>query len=171
MKAKGLIPEHLEGREFLSKKAGSFSGVPQRNVQFWTKKGVITPNIEDTTGPGIHRKYDTLNCIEVGITDSMAKNRVPLEIIKECIKFLRTAEISESGPRVGKWYELEKYSDLLPYTQSLVIHFNDTEDTKKPLKHKIELSRVAAVARPEYDKTLIVNIVRIAKKVISKIGG
>jgi DNA-binding transcriptional MerR regulator len=169
MTAEKIIPKHLEGREFLSKKAGSFSGVSQRNVQFWTEQGIISPDIENTTGTGNRRKYSTLNCIEIGIASSLAKNRIHLDLIKDCLKYLRSEKIFGSGLQLDRWYQLVKNPD--GSNPILVIYYTDTDDPKKPLEYEIELSRVAGVVRSEYDKTLIVNIARIAEKVVSKIDG
>jgi len=79
-------PKEIEGMTFLSKKAGSFSDVPQRTVQTWTEKGLIE---SETTGTGDRRRYTVLNCIEIGIIAALAKDRVSFDVISQVMKALR----------------------------------------------------------------------------------
>jgi hypothetical protein len=83
------VSEAGESVGFLSKKAGSFSGVEQRTVQLWTERGLISPDIADTTGTGQRRLYGVLNCIEIGIIQSLAKERLSFKLIREIMAFLR----------------------------------------------------------------------------------
>lgn len=72
---------------FLSKKAGSFSGVPQRTVQAWTEKGLID---SVTTGSGDRRRYTVRNCVEIAIVKALAKDRLPFKIIYKTMNYIRT---------------------------------------------------------------------------------
>jgi DNA-binding transcriptional MerR regulator len=86
------IPSHLENRWFFAKEAGSFSGVKFRTVQEWTKRGLLTPAVADTTGTGIRRKYDVINCIEIAIIDTVVRFGFSLKIIDNIMFFLRLGE-------------------------------------------------------------------------------
>jgi DNA-binding transcriptional MerR regulator len=66
--------------------AGSFSGVKLRTVQTWTDKGLL---IAETEGKGDRRKYDALQCIEIGIIATLSEITLPLKIIKKIMDDLR----------------------------------------------------------------------------------
>ena len=87
VKEKISNPEESPG--FLSKKAGSFSGVGQRTVQLWTERGLISPDVADTTGTGQRRLYSFLNCVEIGIIQSLAQERLSFRLIREIMTYLR----------------------------------------------------------------------------------
>jgi hypothetical protein len=88
-RVKEKISKPGEGLGFLSKKAGSFSGVEQRTVQLWTERGLISPDIADTSGTGQRRLYGVLNCIEIGIIRSLAQERLSFKLIREIMAYLR----------------------------------------------------------------------------------
>ena len=82
-------PPELAGCSFLSGKAGSFSDTPQRTVQKWTDDNLIIPPSGEPNGTGDRRQYSVLNCIEIGIIKSLAKDRVSFRVISEVMKTLR----------------------------------------------------------------------------------
>ena len=71
-------PDHFKGVTWLSKKAGSFSDVPQRTVQNWTEAGYIKPSSGETTGSGDRRRYDVMNCIQIAIIQSLRREKASL---------------------------------------------------------------------------------------------
>jgi len=83
----------LQEYSFMAGKAGSFSGVPLRTVQSWTEKGLVIPDIAESTGTGSKRLYSVFNCIEIGIIKSLTNSRLSLKLINEIMETLRT-EIS-----------------------------------------------------------------------------
>jgi len=51
---------------YLSAEAGRLAGgIPQRTVQSWTEKGLISPDISGTTGTGDRRRYSEANIKEL----------------------------------------------------------------------------------------------------------
>ena len=94
MRRSKIIPSTLEEVSFFSKKAGSFSGTPQSTVQLWTEKGLITPEVADTTGTGKRRLYSPMNVIEIGIIRTLSDRRVSFKVIKEVMKFLHRKEVT-----------------------------------------------------------------------------
>ena len=86
------IPKPDENPSFLSRKAGSFSGVAQRTVQAWCEQGVVIPGVADTSGTGQRRLYSVTNCIEIGIVQSLAKEGLNFKLIREIMSFLRGDE-------------------------------------------------------------------------------
>ena len=79
-------PSQVKGKTFLSKTAGKFSDVPQRTVQLWTEKGLI---VSRTRGTGDRRGYTVLNCIEIALIKSLARDRVSFKIIGKIMRELR----------------------------------------------------------------------------------
>ena len=116
MTKESFIPNHIIGNQFLSKKAGSFSGVPQRTVQYWTERGLVIPDIADTTGTGSKRLYSVLNCIEIGIINSLTESRFHLKFIKKIMTYLRSEIYPEiegfKNDAVIEWGE--PFNCLLP---------------------------------------------------------
>jgi len=164
------------GMRFLSKQAGSFSGVPQRSVQSWAEKKIVTPDIEETTGTGKRRLYSVVNCIELGIVKSLRKKNIPLNVIRECIRLLRTKEFYKIVPSVPIW-EHPLYSPWL-----LIIYFTDTDDPETPFNFSIQLERVwrnpdnkeipeleFVKNIGEFDNILAIDLYRTAAKVLRKI--
>ena len=82
-------PSQIAGKNYLSARAGKFSGVPQRTVQAWTDAGLIIP-ATPTSGTGDRRKYSVLNCIEIGIIRSLSRDRLSFPVITQVMEALRT---------------------------------------------------------------------------------
>ncbi len=100
MRQAEIIPSTLEGVSFLSKKAGSFSGTPQSTVQLWTEKGLVSPEVADTTGTGKRRLYSPINVIEIGIIRTLSDRRVSFKVITEVMNFLHRKEITTRATAV-----------------------------------------------------------------------
>lgn len=81
------LPENINDKIFMSKKAGSFSGTPQSTVQAWTDKGYVIST--ETTGTGDRRKYSIMDCVEIGVIKKMSDDRIPVKSIVKVMKNLR----------------------------------------------------------------------------------
>jgi len=122
------IPESIAAKSYFSKKAGSFSGTPQSTVQLWTEKGLITPEVSDTTGTGKRRLYSPLNVIEIGIIRELSDRRISHKAIAEVMSFLHRYEetlrvnvaggITYEHSRVGS--EISNLQKLLNAERALV---------------------------------------------------
>jgi len=66
--------------------AGAFSGVKLRTIQAWTTEKLL---ITDKYGRGQRRRYDVLDCIEIGIIATLTEIQIPRRIIKYIMAQLR----------------------------------------------------------------------------------
>jgi DNA-binding transcriptional MerR regulator len=161
-------PGHLKNKEFLSKQAGSFSGVGQRTVQTWTEKGLIKP-YADTTGTGQRRKYDILNCIEIGIVEALARERLGLKLIRRIMDFLRS-QLRDSGALLWLLEKDEAY---------LIVRMRDGEydfvlgaDRRGPSDYlSITVRDWRQLSIPKgYEKAITINLSYIRDRVLDKMG-
>jgi hypothetical protein len=164
------IPDHLKDAAFLSKKAGSFSSVPQRTVQLWSEKGFLIPEGRDTTGTGKRRLYSVVNCIEIGVLKSLARKRLGDKAIRDTMQFIR----------IPRWRE-NMLSGMAAYLHLYIDYDNPNEMVRTfslyatpevpPDKPSVGLHRVGLHA--EYankcDEVVTINIGKIVRKVLAEI--
>ena len=116
----GKLIDRIKSKEFLffSKKAGSFSGVPQRTVQHWTEYGLIAPAEDTVGGTGNRRKYNILNCIQIAIIKALTDGRVKKSTVSDIMERLNG-------------YAGERLPFLLGFDEAfLVIHLSSTAPDK-----------------------------------------
>jgi len=147
---------------FLSKKAGSFSGVPQRTVQAWTEAGLLTPGIADTSGTGSRRLYSVLDVIQIGVLKALASERLShglMHIVADQFKD-RKRILQHLGEeetfliiRLGR-HNVKKFGepDVSFYSFSGERDFDS--------ERWVTLTRAA-----DSDKVLVINITRIAERI------
>jgi DNA-binding transcriptional MerR regulator len=173
-----MIPEHLKHASFLSRKAGSFSGVPSRTIQSWAERGLIFPEVADTTGTGSRRLYSFLNCIEIGIIKALTESRLSLKFVEEALAFIRqpippkARDYSETIKRI-----IREWGDTMLHLQSsspysyLIVYFDKNNNPKFTYQSddkdlKIDVSKEIQ----ECDKVIVVNIGNIRNRIITKSG-
>lgn len=167
MKAKGSQLDRLGSLKqdtFYTKMAGSFSDVPPRTVQSWTEKGIVVPDVANTTGTGSKRLYGVRNCIEIGLAKSLTENRLPLSIVGQIIKYMRSLE----NGRVTK----PKLDDVLVARAGFLvvkIHATDVVAYSIHLSQFVSHQTFGVSSRPRWNKILIIDIKQIAEDVIQKI--
>ena len=165
MPKKSLIPDHLREHEgWLSKKAGSFSKTPQRTVQLWTERGAIVPDVHETSGQGDRRRYSARNCVEIGIVKALSDMRVPFKQIKSAMRYLRDKGwlenyLSHDNGFLGIQINPDK---IVRGAQYFILCFNDDELLES--SDKEDWGRLTTAGSS--DQTLIIDINRIAKRVI-----
>jgi DNA-binding transcriptional MerR regulator len=195
-----LIPDHLKDVGFLSKKAGSFSGVPQRTVQLWTEKGLIKPEIADSTGTGNRRLYSVYNCIEIALIRSISESGLSYRIIRQIMEFLYKKSITKRqkdgsfGGGVEEWevYPADRsnFKKLINEDSAkITIYLLDDgkisffasgfsatsghklgPDVIIETAHIIPQEHEGSYSGEDCDKTLTLNLSRIARKTIGKMG-
>ena len=155
----GKLIDRIKNKEvlFFSKKAGSFSGVPQRTVQRWTEDDLIAPAEDTAGGTGNRRKYNILNCIQIAIIKALTDGRVRISTVSDIMERLN----GYGGTRLPF---------LLGYDEAfLVIHLSST-DHDKPYtilyeyfneeNRTKELKTMSTlVFNSDIEKTLIINII------------
>jgi len=144
-------------KEFLSKKAGEIAGVPQRTVQSWTEKGLIIPDISDTTGTGDRRRYSIVNVIELAVIKALSRERLSYKAIRGITEFLQFI----------KGYH--KVNDQV-YLH-LAINNNDTE-TAKPSIQFVKPGKLLEIGPDaiNFDKVITINLTKIKNEIISKLS-
>lgn len=151
---------------YLSKKAGSFSGVPQRTVQAWTEAGLLTPGIADTQGTGSRRLYSVLDVIQIGVLKALARERLShglMNIVAAQFKD-RKRILQHFGEeetfliiRLGR-DSLRKFGE--PDVSFCSFSGNGDFDSER----WVTLTRAA-----DSDKVLIINITRIAERILQQL--
>lgn len=156
-----VIPENLKNKTYLSKAAGSFSGVPQRTVQLWTERGLLQV---PTTGTGNRRRYSVINCIEIGILKSLSTERMSFENMLGIMQILHCSEAYRKRGKTNLETFLEKGIGSIS-----VLSFINGEKVflvgDKPKKS--DSGKIFDKIGPEgVEKTIIINLMQIAKKVL-----
>lgn len=162
-----MIPGHLMSKGFLSRQAGSFSGVPQRTVQGWTERGLITPDIAGTTGTGSRRLYSVENCIQIGIIKALTTQGLPIRQISFIMSQMLT--------KTKLWELLEEPVAFLtvhlpPFDYTIVSpQLSITTFERAPSSDRKGSGWWKTTAPIDCDAVLILNLTRIAKRVVEKI--
>jgi hypothetical protein len=159
------IPAHLKDAGFLSKKAGSFSGVPQRTVQSWSEKGFLIPEGRDTTGTGKRRLYSVVNCIEIGVLKALARKRLGDKAIRKTMEFVR---------KIRKYV----FSGTAAYLHLYIDYGNPDEMVRTFTIPYIPATKYST-KRPEVglhfkylnecDEVVTINMAKIVRKVLAEI--
>lgn len=150
---------------YLSKQAGAFCGMPQRTVQARTEDGCIVPAKDTRTGTGDRRSYSILNCIELGIIKSLSDRRVSLKRVKGVMNHLRRDSRLErllAHDRAYLVLQLESDPRVSAPQISFMAYGRDEELNLQGWRYSTEPGNV--------DSVLIVNVGRIAKRVLESIG-
>jgi DNA-binding transcriptional MerR regulator len=168
---KPLIPDHLKDAAFMAGKAGSFSDVPLRTVQFWTERGLVKPDIADTTGTGSKRQYSVLNCIEIAIIKFLTNDRMSLDHVKQLMDAFRqpVTKIEGSDKYVTMLETMLEQSPgylIFKYDQNRI--FDIYTAFQKQFDNPEFWQSETAPA--EYDKVVVLNLGRIARRVLDKMG-
>ena len=158
------IPQNIEDRLFFSKQAGSFSGVPQRTVQSWSEKGLLSAAEDTTGGTGNRRKYNVWNCIQIAIIKALADGRVRLETIAGIMN-----DLDSNAPGGLPFYlSYEKSYLIIQFSTDqsfnvLYDYFNsDIDDSKK-------IDMYNMTYNSEIEKTIVLDLKQITRKVLSQV--
>lgn len=152
--------------------AGSFSGVKLRTIQAWTTEKLL---ITDKYGRGQRRRYDVLDCIEIGIIATLAEIQIPRRIIRNIMDELRSgtpltlkeALGSKRAYMIMRWYRSGGYgvscvNDKYYGPRSGVYKDDDKIDFKQ---YWLDTT---IPEDGEFKKSIIVDLAYIRDEVISK---
>ena len=149
-------------------KAGSFSGVPLRTVQFWTEKGLVKPDIHNSSRTGDKRLYSALNCIEIAIVKFLTSDRMSLFDVQQFMDAFRKPWAEFEG---SSFTMLECLLEENPGYIILKYDDNRIIDIYASQRLKNNPESWQSVTEPAgYDKAVIINLTRIAKRVLEKIS-
>ena len=159
-------------KTFLGGEAGSFSNVPIRTISFWAERGLIDAA---TSGTGDRRRYTALQVIEIAIIKEMSKDIKNLRVIRKTLFYLRDGhrlkEYLEHDhafiiiPAIEKENPNKKGPRVLKASSWDGIAWNDGEQFSDDEKIKI----LRDVFNDDANNTIIVNISRIANRVLDKL--
>lgn len=154
---------NLKGLRFLSAKAGSFSRVPQRTVQAWTEAGLV---LADTRGTGDRRRYSVMGCIEIAIIKALRDAGLDLSLIGHIMHFLRKYRPSNLERLLAdeEGFLVVKMGQKGRITPQVVTHAKARQDNLSVLKYWKQLTLPR-----DCDQVLVVNITRIANRILSRI--
>jgi DNA-binding transcriptional MerR regulator len=158
-------------KTFLSGEAGSFSGVPTRTLGFWAERELI---LADTTGTGDRRRFTALQIVEIALIQKLSKLGMPLKRIKSVMDYLRRQR------RLKKYLSYDFIWAVIPI-------FPEKPDSKHPraltaptltffsrdegeaFKDSDKQVILATALTADADNTVVLNIGRIARGVLSKL--
>ena len=155
-------PDNLTEKQFMSKKAGRFSGVPISTVQHWTEKGLV---VSETTGTGDRRKYSILNCVEIGLIKRMADDRLSFKYIAQVMDFFRTFKMMI--PALEKEFSFLVIRELPGEDRLDFDLFFDSKESKENISHLKNWYKKTAPKRTE--KILVYNISLVAQRIFKAI--
>ena len=157
----------LENRSFLTKKAGSFSNVPPRTVQSWAERELIVPDIANTSGTGSKRRYSLRNCIEIGIVKSLSENRLALKKVDQMMKHLKSKAVNGRSKTTSL-----KMDEVLAARAGYMMvrtHLDEVVGFAIHVSHFVSHQTFDVASHPEWDEMLIVDIKRIAERVVERV--
>lgn len=119
-------------KEYGKKELAEFLGVNPETILYYTKLGIITPEIDNPKGRGVRRKYSLKNVVEFMVVLRLRKGLVPLEKIK---LILQKAAEKGGGKYLNPLDPMWKINDLDDiggdYGPFLTIYdINDSDDPK-----------------------------------------
>jgi DNA-binding transcriptional MerR regulator len=140
-------------------------------VQTWTDKALV---IAETEGKGDRRKYDVLQCIEIGIIATLSEITIPLKIIKKIMDdlrigtplTLRQALGSKRAYMIVRWYKSGNFGVSCVTNE----HYGPRSGIDKTDKRTFEEFWVDTTVPSdgEFSKSIIVDLSYIRDEVISR---
>ena len=76
----------MEG--FTKKQAVMLSGLTDRQVQFYTDRRIIIPEVADSTGTGKKRLYSKHNILQMHIVKTLADQGVTIDRVRVILKYI-----------------------------------------------------------------------------------
>ena len=85
---------------FSSKRTAEIVGVTYRQLDYWTRTGLIQPALEAATGSGSRRRYDYRNLLELKAVKTLLDAGIRLELIRDVFAYL-SEHLDEDVTRVN----------------------------------------------------------------------
>jgi DNA-binding transcriptional MerR regulator len=74
---------------FSGKAAAEIVGISYRQLDYWTRTGLIAPELASARGSGSRRKYSYRNLLELKLVKTMLDSGIKLESVREGFAYLR----------------------------------------------------------------------------------
>jgi DNA-binding transcriptional MerR regulator len=160
-------------KPFLSSEAGALSGVPGRTVGFWCERELLNAA---TTGTGDRRQFTPIQLVEIGMIKRMSDAGISLRRIKTVMDIsrqvgaLKTLLAHDHGYYVilvDPYNDDAKESRIMTVPSVMRVFWNDGDKHSNNEKAMI----LETVFNDDADNTLVLNVTRIAKRIIEKRDG
>jgi len=76
--------------EFSKKQAAEATGLSLRAIQYYTERGVVSPDVDEGAGKGSKRLYSKQNLVELSIIKALSEYQIAFPIVKTVMDLLRT---------------------------------------------------------------------------------
>jgi DNA-binding transcriptional MerR regulator len=159
----------LHEPRYLSTKAGRLVGTPQRTLQCWTEKNLLSAR-KGTGGTGDRRLYSLLNLIEASIIKALSSERLSVRKIFEIMSWLRKEGYLEKLLDADNAFLIINLVDVEVGASEHFVWFEYKDSEEADLKsRKRLLENWWDLTNPEYStKVLVLNVLQIAREVLGK---
>lgn len=74
---------------FSGSRTASIVGITYRQLDYWTRTGLVRPSLTDAAGSGTRREYSYTNLLELRVIKSLLDAGIKLEAVREVFSYLR----------------------------------------------------------------------------------
>ena len=74
---------------FRAPEAKRIVGITYRQLDYWTRTGLVRPSLTDAAGSGTRREYSYTNLLELRVIKSLLDAGIKLEAVREVFSYLR----------------------------------------------------------------------------------
>ena len=74
---------------FSGTQAASVVGITYRQLDYWTRTGLVRPSLGDATGSGSRREYSYQDLLELRVIKTLLDAGIKLESVRDVFKYLR----------------------------------------------------------------------------------
>ena len=74
---------------FSGTKTASIVGISYRQLDYWTRTGLVRPSLTDAAGSGTRRQYSYRDLLELRVIKNLLDAGIKLEAVREVFSYLR----------------------------------------------------------------------------------
>ena len=74
---------------FSGTKTASIVGITYRQLDYWTRTGLVRPSLTDAAGSGTRRQYSYRDLLELRVIKNLLDAGIKLEAVREVFSYLR----------------------------------------------------------------------------------
>lgn len=74
---------------FSGTKTASIVGITYRQLDYWTRTGLVRPSLTDANGSGTRREYSYRDLLELRVIKNLLDAGIKLEAVREVFSYLR----------------------------------------------------------------------------------
>ena len=78
-----------EAAGFSGTKTASIVGITYRQLDYWTRTGLVRPSLGDAAGSGSRREYSYRDLLELRVIKNLLDAGIKLEAVREVFSYLR----------------------------------------------------------------------------------